>query len=71
MAKSLMEHGPVIKLRAALTDLRNDRDSARANDPSLVLAALVPGTTGEVKLIVGRQKPIVTLISSTKAKFRR
>lgn len=71
LARSLMEHGPVMELRAVFTNVQTGQSSDPTSESNVPLAALVPGTTGEVKLVVGTQKPISMLFSAAKTKFGR
>lgn len=59
------KYGPVVAMRTAVSD----RLAAAASDtgaPSSAISGLAPGTTGEVKLISGTQKPIQMLLGRTK-----
>lgn len=70
LAQLSAEHGPMLQLRAAFADIK-DPNIGPNNNQETVRAVLAPGTTGQVELIVGTQKPISMLISSAKARFGR
>jgi hypothetical protein len=63
--KSLMEHGPVMELRASfMVGVSAGRGSVLTSNAEVPMAVLVPGTTGEVRLVAGTRKPITIFTHS-------
>jgi hypothetical protein len=71
LARFWEEHGPVLQLRASFVGAGKDQKIALTNQQEMAWAVLAPGTTGEVELIAGTQRPIGLLVSSAKARFGR